>query len=71
MESVRVPVYIYYGGSDPLVNRRDVEDLSKVLPNVIRLRFFENYNHFDFNHGKYSKTYFYVDIVDAFKMSST
>lgn len=71
LESVRVPVYIYYGGSDPLVNRRDVEDLSKVLPNVIRLRFFENYNHFDFNHGKYSKTYFYVDIVDAFKMSST
>lgn len=71
LENVKVPVFLYCGGSDSLVNHKDVESLNKVLSNVKRFRFFENYNHFDFNHGKYSKTYFYLDIVEAMKESST
>lgn len=71
LDNIRVPVFLYCGGSDPLVNHKDVLNLSKVLPNVKRYRFFENYNHFDFNHGFYSKTYFYLDIVDEMKVSST
>lgn len=71
LENVKIPVFLYSGGSDSLVNYKDVENLTKIWSNVVKLRYFENYNHFDFNHGKYSKTYFYLDIVEAMKESTT
>jgi lysosomal acid lipase/cholesteryl ester hydrolase len=65
LNNVKVPTYIYSGGSDMIVSEIDVENLRELLPNVKTHRSIRNFNHCDFNYGKNTRSILFNDIVKA------
>lgn len=65
LQNIKIPVYLYSGGSDALVSERDIEHLNEILPNVRKYRSFRNFNHADFNYGKNSRSMVFEEIFKA------
>uniref|UniRef100_A0A2P2I6Z9 Lipase n=1 Tax=Hirondellea gigas TaxID=1518452 RepID=A0A2P2I6Z9_9CRUS len=68
LTKVRTPIALFVGLNDYLADRRDVDKLNSLLPNVIRYKFlnYPRYNHLDFIWGKHAAELVYVDIIGLF-----
>ena len=63
-KSVKIPVAIYYGDSDFLADRTDVQFLLDNLPNIVHQKEFPNWNHVDFIYGINAPNLLYKDILE-------
>uniref|UniRef100_A0A1Y1KDZ3 AB hydrolase-1 domain-containing protein n=2 Tax=Photinus pyralis TaxID=7054 RepID=A0A1Y1KDZ3_PHOPY len=52
ISAITAPVALYYGGSDGLSTRSDVEVLIPQLPNLVEKQFIKDYSHMDFQWAK-------------------
>ncbi|XP_075230311.1 lipase 1-like [Lycorma delicatula] len=69
LNQVLVPVALYYGTGDILVNYKDVEELMNRLPNLIRNYTIpsDKFNHMDFLWAKNAKELVYDDMMSIMK----
>jgi lysosomal acid lipase/cholesteryl ester hydrolase len=63
LQNVKAPVYMYSGGCDAIVSEIDIQNLRERLPNIKKYKSFRNFNHCDFNYGKYTRSILYEDIL--------
>ncbi|XP_022340253.2 gastric triacylglycerol lipase-like isoform X2 [Crassostrea virginica] len=63
-KSIKIPVAMYYGDSDFLADRTDVQFLLDNLPNIVHQKEFPSWNHVDFIYGINAPNLLYKDILE-------
>lgn len=69
LKNVTAPVAIYYSEGDWVTTVKDVQQLSKALPNVVKEYLIPHkyFNHFDFILGKDAPSLLYDEIIKIMK----
>lgn len=67
LSKCKVPVYLYAASGDWLVSPKDIKKLMSRLPNAMKYRVFNNWNHEDVLYGKNAKRMLYSEIMNITK----
>ncbi|XP_031342203.1 gastric triacylglycerol lipase-like [Photinus pyralis] len=70
ISAITAPVALYYGGSDGLSTRSDVEVLIPQLPNLVEKQFIKDYSHMDFQWAKNIVPVLHSKLIEIIKKYS-
>lgn len=70
ISKITAPVALYYGGSDGLSTRTDVDVLIPQLPNLVEKQFIRDYSHMDFQWSKNMVPVLNSKLIETFKKIS-